>query len=234
MIVDKAELSNYLKDSLFQKNYSFSDASKSYFGLDSFVFQFLNNAGNRDVLKVEVNYLDRKHILPIRQKTINILGYEGKTKINVLNEYELYGSKLAALIDRTKPRDVYDIYKMIQTSLVDDIDLLRKCFIFYNCVGGDADVLNFNTNKFDALTKRDFDRMLKPMLSKKEKFNYKDAILEIQKYIQKLLCFSPEEESFVNDFKNKKYSPEKLFDNQLIVTRVSSHPMAYWKCGKVN
>lgn len=37
MLADKEALAIYLKNSLFQKNYSLSNASKSYFGLDSYV-----------------------------------------------------------------------------------------------------------------------------------------------------------------------------------------------------
>ena len=234
MLADKEAMTIYLKDSLFQKNYSLSNASKSYFGLDSYVFQYLNNAGNRDAIKVEINYLDRTHIFPVNRKTVDVLGYKGETKISVLNEYELYGSKLAALIDRSKPRDVYDVYRMIQSCLLEDIEILRKCLIFYNCIGGDAGILDFHTDKFNALSKRDFDRMLKPMLSKSEKFEHKTAIDEIQKYLDKLLCFTVEEKLFVEEFKDKKYIPEKLFDNHSVVLRLAWHPMAFWKCGKMD
>lgn len=234
MLADKKALSVYLRDSLFQKNYSLSAASKSYFGLDSFVFQHLNNAGNRDAIKAEINYLDRTHILPARRKAADALGYKGEIKISVLNEYELYGSKLAALIDRTKPRDVYDAHRMARARLLGDADLLRKCVLFYNCVGGDADALAFDADKLDALSKRDFDRMLKPMLSKKEKFDHKTAISETQEYLRGLLCFTPEEKSFAEDFKNKIYSPEKLFADHSVVLRLAWHPMAFWKCGKTD
>ena len=234
MLADKEALAIYLKDSLFQKNYSLSNASKSYFGLDSYVFQYLNNAGNRDVIKVEINYLDRTHIFPVNRKTVDVLGYKGEIEISVLNEYELYGSKLAALIDRSKPRDVYDVYRMIQSRLLEDTEILKKCLIFYNCVGGDASVLDFHTDKFNAMSKRDFDRMLKPMLSKSAKFDYKTAIDEIQQYLDKLLCFTAEERLFVEEFRDKNYSPEKLFDNHSIALRLAWHPMAFWKCGKTD
>lgn len=55
---------------LFQKNYSLSPQSKRYFALDSAVFQYINNAGNRDNIKIEINYLDRKHVLPLCDKPI--------------------------------------------------------------------------------------------------------------------------------------------------------------------
>ena len=67
---DKEELWNFLQMALFQKNYSLSPQSKMYFALDSAVFQYINNAGNRDNIKVEINYLDRKHVLPLCDKPI--------------------------------------------------------------------------------------------------------------------------------------------------------------------
>ena len=234
MLADKEALAIYLKNSLFQKNYSLSNASKSYFGLDSYVFQYLNNAENRDVIKVEINYLDRTHIFPVNRKKIDVLDYKGETEIGVLNRYELYGSKLAALIDRSEPRDVYDVYRMIQSQLLEDTETLKKCLIFYNCVGGDASILDFHSDKFNAMSKRDFDRMLKPMLSKSEKVDCKAAIDEIQKFLDKLLQFTAEERLFVEEFRNKNYSPEKLFDNHSIALRLAWHPMAFWKCGKTD
>lgn len=232
MLADKETLATYLKDSLFQKNYSLSNASKSYFGLDSYVLQYLNNAGNRDVIKIEINYLNRTHIFPVNKKKVDVLGYKGETEISVLNEYELYGSKLAALIDRSKPRDVYDVYRMIQSCILKDTETLKKCLIFYNCVGGDASILDFHIDKFNIMSKRDFDRMLKPMLLKSEKFDYKTAINEIQQYLDKLLCFTAAERLFVEEFRDKKYFPEKLFESNSIVLRLAWHPMAFWKCGK--
>ena len=47
---------------LFQKNYSLSPQSKRYFALDSAVFQYINNVGNRDNIKIEINYLDSENI----------------------------------------------------------------------------------------------------------------------------------------------------------------------------
>lgn len=238
MLSDKKEFADYIENFLFQNNYSLSNASKSFFALDSFVFQYINNAGNRDTIKIEVNYLNRVHILSAKEKIIDVLGYKGDVSISVLNEYELYGSKLAALIGRTKPRDVYDSYKMIGSQLIKDIDLLRKCFVFYNCVGGHADMLEFDMCKFDTLSKKDFDRLLKPLLSKNEKFNEQLAISEVKKYLCNVLRLTANERAFIEDFREKRYNPQKLFgdvaeescDNIVPVFYLREHPMAIWKC----
>ena len=79
---------------LFQKNYSLSPQSKRYFALDSDVFQYVNNADNRDNIKIEINYLDRKHVHPLCDKPIKTPGAESDTCVKVVSVQELYESKL--------------------------------------------------------------------------------------------------------------------------------------------
>lgn len=230
MLADKDALRNFLKNVLFQKGYSISDASKSYFALESYVFQYLNNGGNRDNIKVEINFLDRSHVLPIEAKPISVLGYVGETSINVLNVYELYGSKFAALLGRSKPRDIYDVYRVINTDLLKDKSLLKKCIIFYNCIGGESDITNGDYSIIEGVTSKDFFRMLNPVLSKKEKFDNKKAVEKLKDYLKELLVFTDNERNFVDDFKNKTYSPQLLFEDDAVLDRIKSHPMALWRC----
>lgn len=231
---DKEELWNFLQMALFQKNYSLSPQSKRYFALDSAVFQYINNAGNRDNIKIEINYLDRKHVLPLNDKPIKTPVAESDTCVKVLSACELYGSKLAALIGRCKPRDIYDVYGLIESGIIEDKEMLKKCTIFYNCIGGDASICDISLDIFDGVTDRDINRQLKPMLNKNDHFK-KDAIIaSIKEYLQDLLVLSDNEKEFVKEFANKNYSPELLFEDKDIVERISAHPMALWRVRENN
>ena len=230
-VADKESIRTYLKSALFQKGYALSDAGKYHYALDSYVFQYQNNGGNRDNIKVEINFLDRAHILPLSKTKIAAFGYNGEAVIAVLNLYELYGSKFAALIGRSKPRDVYDVYGAIECDLFSDKDLLKKCFVFYNCIGGEADILENDLSIIDGVTNKDYTRMLKPVLSKAERFDPVSAVKRIKEYLIGLLVFTDEERLFVERFKQKTYAPALLFPNKEIIDRISRHPMAKWKCG---
>ena len=233
MLADKEDFRDYLKSVLFQKGYSLSEASKTHYALDSYVFQYINNGGNKDNIKVETNFMDRAHILHDEKKTISALDYDGNVEISVMNKYELYGSKFAALIDRGKPRDIYDVSRAIDLGILDHSQLLKKCFIFYNCIGDDASILDKNYTVIDEVTPRDFKTMLKPVLAKKEKFDYDAAKVKIKKFLDGLLIFSDSEKAFVEKFKENEYKPELLFDTfdySDIAVRVGWHPMAYWRC----
>lgn len=229
MSQDKDKIWNFLQMALFQKNYSLSPQSKRFFALDSGVFQYINNAGNRDNIKIEINYLDRKHILPFSEKPIKTPIAESEVNVKVLNACELYGSKLAALIGRCKPRDVYDVYGLIKSNIINDNNMLKKCTIFYNCIGGDANICDFSFDIFDNITDRDINRQLKPMLNKNEHFKKDIVINEIKDYLQKLLVFSDSEKVFIKEFVAKNYRPELLFEDVEIIKRISGHPMALWR-----
>ena len=230
-VADKESIRTYLKSALFQKGYALSDASKYHYALDSYVFQYQNNGGNRDNIKVEINFLDRAHILPLSKTKIAAFGYNGEAEIAVLNLYELYGSKFAALIGRSKPRDVYDVYGAIERDLFSDKDLLKKCFVFYNCIGGEADILENDLSIIDGVKNKDYTRMLNPVLSKAERFDPVSAVKRIKEYLIGLLVFTDEERLFVERFKQKTYAPALLFPDKEIIDRISRHPMAEWKCG---
>lgn len=154
MIRDKHTIDEYLQMALFQKGYSLSPNTRQYFALNSYMFQYTNSSGNKDVIKIDMNFLDRLHIFPLQERKISILGYQGEVPVTILDRRELYGSKLAALISRCKPRDVYDIYMLSQSKEPIDGESLRKTLIFYNCVGGDADVLNYDGKILSKLSRR--------------------------------------------------------------------------------
>jgi len=120
---------------------------------------------------------------------------------------------MAALMGRGMPRDVYDIVGMINNNVIKDIDLLRKCFIFYNCVGGMSDVLEKKYDIFNKLSDQDLKKYLIPVLPKKEKFKIAEAKEILINYLNKILNFSPTEIKFVEYFRNNKHKPELLFND---------------------
>ncbi|MGI6136958.1 MAG: nucleotidyl transferase AbiEii/AbiGii toxin family protein [Christensenellales bacterium] len=235
MLEDREILQQFLERSLFQKNYSLSArGSKNYHALSSQVYQYFNNAGNKDNIKLEINYLNRNHILPYNKLEVNNSICACETKLTVLNEYELYGSKMAALIARCKPRDIYDIYGMISANKLSDIDLLRKCTIFYNCISGQANILNIHPdNMFQEVSKNDFKRFLWPMLKKEDRFDERNAIDEIKDFMSNsLFTFTNAEIEFVDAFRRNDYYPDLLFTDFDILNRIEEHPAALWRTGR--
>lgn len=62
--------------------------------------------------------------------------------------------------------------------------------------------------------------------------SYLDSIAKekVIQFLKQFLQFSKEEQLFVEHFNQRIYSPEILFGKGEMAERVSSHPMALWKC----
>ncbi len=103
---------------------------RKHYALLSFSFAYMNNAGNRDSIKVEINFMDRCHVLPLEYKRIKGKGVIEGFDILTLSDVELYASKINDLLSRATPRDLYDVDAMINRNIIEDSNRLRKCLIF--------------------------------------------------------------------------------------------------------
>lgn len=172
--------------------------------------------------------------MPLNEKAIDTPVAKSDVKIKLLDACELFGSKLAALIGRCKPRDIYDVYGLIENHIIENKPMLKKCTVFYNCIAGDANICDLSLDILDGVTERDISRQLKPMLRKTDRFKKEVAIFSVKDYLRGLFVFFDDEKEFIREFKGKNYRPELLFEEEEIVARISSHPMALWRVRKEN
>jgi len=54
----------------------------------------------------------------------------------------------------------------------------------------------------------------------------------VKKFVSNLLILTENEKLFVEQFNQKEYCPELLFDDKDILERIKDHPMAIWKTRK--
>lgn len=224
-----ADLMQYMEG---QGYYLDMDKGKNPMSLDSWVFYYQNSVGNKDNIKIEINYSMRNHILPINKATVNVGFLESNIKVNALHPIELFGSKIKALIERTAPRDLYDIYNMLRFGIFDESEqeLLKKCVIFYLAVGGSKAISTMIS--FEGIDNLSFSKIrqtLLPVIRKSEKFDFESAKAEVKQYLDNLMQLSPEEKAFINNFNSNKYTPELLFSDKIILENICEHPMALWK-----
>lgn len=228
----KEQFTKRLTDYMWQEGYSLMVSPREHYALLSFTFNYVNNAGNRDNIKIEINFMDRCHILPLEQKQVLSKGIIDKFEILTLNTAELYASKINALLSRATPRDLYDVNAMIENNVIKDMKLLRKCLIFYNMVGGEQDIDNLTYNNIEKLNFMKFKTQLKPVISKTDKFDLEQAKVKVIDYLKELIKPTEDEKEFINKFRNQNYKPELLFNDNNMVENISHHPMAMWRCKK--
>lgn len=80
-------------------------------------------------LKIEINTTEHYHILDLKDVNFNVNSdwYSGEANIKTYQLNELMGTKLRALYQRRKGRDLFDLWYVMQNNLI-DLDLVLDVF----------------------------------------------------------------------------------------------------------
>ena len=214
--------------------YSKNSKSKNPHSLDSWVYDYISAGGNKDNIKIEINYSLRAHVLPAQDMPVCPQHLAGAYQVKTLNPLEIFGGKINALLNRAAARDLYDTTNMIRFGIFDASkrEMLRKCVVFYAAISAkDKTDVNktFNTQAIDAITQRKIKTDLRPVIKRKDDFELEPAKKLVKEYMVALMTLTKEEKEFLNKFEIGDYIPELLFEDKEILNRISHHPMAIWK-----
>lgn len=213
--------------------YVLSSKSKQHHALDSFVFEYQNAGGMKDNIKIEINYMIRCHILPVTRRKVNLPWLSEELSVLSVAPMEIFASKIVALLNRTAPRDLYDIHNLLELGLFDESeqDMLKKCVVFYSCMGSETVHKEFTFASLDKMPQNKIKTDLLPVLRFGAYFDLKSAREKVTDYLKSLLVLTTQETEFIDNFANGEYKPEFIFDSDML-NNVSDHPMAIWKCNK--
>ncbi len=231
MLETRETITILIKDYMAAEGYQLSKGSRFTHSLDAFYYQYQNAGGNRDMVKIELNYSLRAHILdPVHRKMIPE-AFDDGMMVRTVAPMEIFAAKGNALISRAAARDLYDWGNLIVENLFEDErDMFRKCFAFYATISAETVNRNFDTSAIDSLKFDKIRRDLFPVLSKKDNFMLDERKQQAQDYIAELMQLTEREQEYMDRFIAKEYVPELLFDDKQIVERIKEHPMAIWKC----
>ena len=227
---DRERILESLDNYMLKEGYSVSSKSRGSAILVSRTYAYINAYGNRDNIKVEINFIDRIHILPIVNRKINY--FDKEVMIKAPLEEELFAMKICALIDRSKPRDLYDTFRLKNDFLNLEKDKLRKLTVFYLSLDG---IFELNENSFkgiEAVSQDSIKKELLPVLKKNEKFNLEAIKQEVSNFLQDLLVLTSDETKYLENFSKGTFNPSLLFDG-FSAERAAKHPMAKWRINNI-
>lgn len=231
MLANREIINSIVDRYMVSQGYTKSPKTKTPHSLDSWVYEYINGAGNKDNIKLEINYSLRAHVLPAEERSIITEHFSSEYKVKSLAAIEIFGSKFNALLSRAAARDLYDINNMIKFGLFDESqhDILRKCIVFYAAISAKEINKTFDTKLIDTLSKHKIKTDLLPVIKRKDDFNLEATKKVVKEYIGDLMVLSKSEANFLERFENKEYVPELLFEDVEILKRIKNHPMALWK-----
>lgn len=231
MLAYRAEINAEIMAYMTGQGYQLGPDTKNPHSLDSWVFYYLNAGGNRDNIKIEINYSMRQHVFAPQLRTIKV-DYLQTIEVLTMEPIELFGSKIKALIERHTCRDLYDVYNLLHSDLFHSLDLalLRKIVVFYLTVGGNLPPhKQYDLDPISQIKFAQIRATLLPMLRKGDPFDFEAAKTDVLQFMEKLWHLTDSETAFIDAFVAKEYRPELLFDDEQIIKNIRNHPMAYWK-----
>lgn len=209
MLEDRRLIVEDIEKYMFTEGYQKSGKSKVSHSLDSIIFTYQNTAGINDNIKIEINYSMRVHIYPLVRRKIQTGGILEEFEVLSVDGTELFGSKIKALLDRTAPRDLYDVDNMIRHELfgeTEERNMLRKCAIFYMAVGNREVPKRVNLDVVDEISWYRIRTDLLPVKRKKEKFDLDETKQRVKGYLGDTMYLTDSENCFLQRFREKKIS----------------------------
>ena len=228
---ERERLTDILKGYMSEQSYTLSGASRFSHSLDAFHYNYVNAAGNKDMIKIEINYSLRTHVLPSEDRVFVTDAFGEAIKVRTVAAMEIFAAKTNALISRAAARDLYDFCNMADVKLFSgEEDMFRKCIIFYATISAKEVNKKFDTSAIDSLVFSKIKSDLLPVLAMRKKFDLEGKKQQAKEYIASLLKPTEAEMDYMESFIAKEYKPELLFEDAEIIERLRNHPMALWKC----
>lgn len=120
MLESRKEINRIIDTYMLSKGYANNPKSKKPHSLDSWVYDYVGVSGNKDNIKIEINYSLRSHVLEEQERVIITEYFSSEYKVKSLSPLEIYGSKFNALLNRAAARDLYDVRNMIRFGIFDE------------------------------------------------------------------------------------------------------------------
>ena len=228
MLWVKDEVSSRIRELTASLGYYMSDPRPNYAIHQTELF-YRSATGNRDKIKLDINCLSRCHVFePVVRNARSPFHPDDIFPVRMLSEYELFGAKLKALLERNTPRDIFDAYILEQKGLYRDdesIAHIRKCIAYYLSLSRGIDI----KQALEAIRKRtaqDFKKQLFPML--KTGYGFVDCDLmtsEAVKCVSRFIQFNEQESAYLKAASSGSYRPDLLLDDASS-ERIADNPAA--------
>ena len=234
MLSEREKISETIKVIMEDEGYQLASNSRFSHSLDAFHYQYQNSGGNRDMIKIELNYSLRAHILEPQYRPILTDAFDGTMELLTVHPLEIFAAKANALLSRAAARDLYDFNNFVNGNLfAEERELFRKAIVFYATISAEMVNRTFDTSAIDRITFTKIRRDLFPVLTRMEArdhFDLDQYKAGVKLYLQKLMDLSDGEKAYMDRFIEGEYRPDLLFDDKAIIARIKNHPMAIWKC----
>jgi predicted nucleotidyltransferase component of viral defense system len=194
--------------------------------------------GGGGALEVDMNFMLRVPLWPVKLMDSRALGGIGVRQIPVLDVNELAAGKLAALLSRRASRDLFDAHLLLTSGRLDP-ERLRLGFVLYGAMNR-RDWREVRTNDVDFEAKELKDQLIPTVRSSLFKTLpdrnrwARELVAQCRTALASLLPLRESERAFLDQLLDRgQISPSLLTDDAHMAERIASHPMLQWKAANI-
>ena len=180
-------------------------------------------------LELDLNYLMRVPVYGLQSRPPFPLDEDYQFECRIVSSEELFAGKIKALMDRSAPRDLYDVFKLSQPDNQLDLSKLKKNVVLFG-ITCDDDWREKDFKTIDKIDQRTVDEQLVPMLRAGDLIDLDPMKNTVKQFLSNLTAYNHDELRFMARFLDEGvYEPGLLFDNKEQAKRLEKHPAVLWK-----
>lgn len=200
-----------------------------------FSLRYESALGGGANLKLDVNYMFRQPLWPVRRMNSHALGTTRALDIPVVGIHELAAGKLAALLARHASRDLFDAHQFLTTQQF-AADRLRLAFVVYG--GLNRKDWRTVTAANVGFSPRELQNELIPVLRRTASEDLPALVAslanEVRDKLKLVLPLSANESRFLDQLLDEgTIEPALITDDADLAERIRSHPGLLWKAANV-
>lgn len=207
MLKSREVINDTIERYMLSQGYTMNPKTKKSHSLDSWLYDYQGASGNKDNIKVEINYSLRAHILQTEERPIVNEHFSADYMVKSFSPIEIFGSKINAMLNRAAARDLYDVRNMIYFDVFENSEkeMLKKCVVFYAAISAKRINKTFDTKGLDLITQRKIRTDLFPVIKKSDDFDLVLAKKLAKEYISDLMVLTQGEKEFLDRFEGGMY-----------------------------
>lgn len=193
-------------------------------------FTFTNVERSQDRIEIDLNFVHRVGFGEVRRDVLWQPGDLPRPTMLLAGMEDICAGKLCALLDRTRPRDLYDTSRL--PDLAAGIWTSRRFKRIFIAFSGmlDHPVHRYGRERLERVDQAMVDAELTPMLAVGDAVRAVDLVERTWEAIRHLVALDEEEHEFVDRLQVGELRPDLIFpEDTLLAGRVSRFPPLLWK-----
>ena len=198
------------------------------------ILAYRRTSGGQDTIEIDLNYGLRVPIWPPRRQDSARLGIWRATEILLLDEHELAGGKVVALLTRTATRDLFDTYHLLTARPLDPARLRLAITVYGAMSPTDWRTIDTHCVAFDS---RDFRLTLLPVLLSDDAARLRDDeqwgtdhVRQVRERLATYFPLSPDERAFVTGIREHGTIDGALLTSDAgLAMCIEQQPMLHWR-----